>query len=220
MTEVFKLKADPGKYYPPIVEDWSKPGLEYWGKHSCVNIPLQGRMGYRPEFPPFHLHDLADLTDHLTSSTTSKVLMVSKRVFDLWQQFKIDEYQCFEEIVHTKSKSVPYFLLYLPTPRDDEFVDWQHSIFADVTKEDEKKLLMAENANDYYKICNGRIIKVEKLYAHLDTFDLDLFRCQYFHGGDHSGKHVYISSRLKKAMDEIGITGFNYIPLQCYVSGE
>ncbi|MBK8966684.1 MAG: hypothetical protein IPM36_08375 [Lewinellaceae bacterium] len=55
----------------------------------------------------------------------------------LFQNFNIDDFQCFTEKVHTPTGAIDYYLLYLTTPRDDDFIDWKR-VFFDVNDPEKK----------------------------------------------------------------------------------
>jgi hypothetical protein len=196
-------------YYPQIEEDWKN--TKYWGPTSIINTPLEGPITYKPSSPIFNLRKMAKLTDKISSVADScKMIMIRERLFRLFTEFSLDACQCFEEYVNTPTGEVPYRLLYLPYPRDDEFFNWEHCLFYDF-HDPEKKIFSVADAREYYKAHNGKILKPERLVLRDGQPAFDLFRCRFYDGGT----RFYVSSRLKQAMEAAGITGVRFEAIPC-----
>jgi hypothetical protein len=136
MKEFFKISDSVEKKviasaYPQVdVEGFE--GFDLWGANSYTSTPLEGPINFSVVFPKLILQEHAILTDMLSSPIGSKYMMISERLFELFSKFTMDNYQYFTENVHTPKGSVAYKLLYLNTPRDDDFLDWKHCQFYDL----------------------------------------------------------------------------------------
>ncbi len=219
MIEIFKLSnsaviREIGYEFPQIDTEWWE-GVDYWGPESVSNTPLEGVISFKVIFPKFTLKENAKLTDMLSSHNIIKYLMVSERLFLLFKEFKMDDFQYFVEKVQTPQGSIDYYLVYLTTPRDTDFFDWENCVFYDVN-DPERKTFSVPDAKAYYKATAGKVLKPDRIVVKPNQPAFDLFRCRFFEGGN----RFYISSQLKNAMEAAKITGIRLDKMECYVLEE
>ena len=217
MIEVFKLSEsveikEIGYEFPQVEEDWGN--MDYWGKSSVISTPLSGIINFKVIFPKFLLRKHAKLTDMLSANNASRYLMVDEKLFRLLSEFSLDDFQYFIEKVHAPQGAIDYYLIYLTTPREDEFFDWSKCLFYDF-HDPERKLFAVKDAKSYYAAANGKVLKPERLVVLKNQPKYDLFRFLYL-----SGSWFYVSGRLKSAMEAARITGVRYHVMQCYEPGE
>ncbi|MBK8966682.1 MAG: hypothetical protein IPM36_08360 [Lewinellaceae bacterium] len=119
------------------------------------------------------------------------------------------------EQVHTPHGVIDYYLIYLNTPRDDEFFDWENCSFYDVN-DSERRTFKVKTALEYYDSANGKVLKPRADFNKPGQPKFDLFRFYYYI----SGGWFYVSERLKEAIMDAKLTGIQFDPLVCHEAGE
>lgn len=209
MINFYKLECSTEKeeigWYPQLKSLWIA-STDYWGPESYTNTPLEGRIGFDIVFPKFDLEENAKLTDYVsTGALTGDFFVISDRLLTIFQGFKMDEYQHFPIEVGTPDGSVSYNIIYFPFPRTNDIIDWRSSIFKRMLPNGEVAIEFFENARSYNLAKNIHELQAEKLVIHAPKLALfDIFRLKWYKSG------IYISERLKLAMEESRITGVRF----------
>ncbi len=190
---------------PQVDTQWVGP-TDFWGVNSYTHTPLVGPIDFAIVFPSFHLSQLAKITDWFGDGggISMNYFMVSARLYSLLQTYQMDEYQYFPAPVNTPGGIVDYHLIYFPYPREDDFIDWGHSLFRRITPSGESRLIQFSNSKERQLARDAHEIHTEKLIVHLEKIKVDIFRFKRFESG------FYISEQLKAAMESKGMTGIRY----------
>lgn len=159
----------------------------------------------------FKLKKRAVLTDTLKDSTIGggTGFLINSKTKDIFKKFNIMRHQYFDASVETqKAEILAYFWLHLTEPQLTEELDFKNSIFLEKKWATIKGTIQLEfyehykelKAKDTEASFGARLDKI----ALSDNFDrdLDMFTFLPF------DNNVYISERLKNAIEENGITGF------------
>ena len=204
MINVFKLAVDASVVgvYPQVGERWPW-SADRWGPDSYTMTPLKGPIEFEIIFPHFVLEDGAKLTDWVSTPNVDRnYLMVSTRLMDLLKEYRLDEYQYFPAPVHTPKGIVDYHLIYFPWPRQDDFIDWEKSLFKEDNEGVSVELRFQESRR--FLMENNDNTKMKEAVIFPDKITMDVFRFTNYRSG------FYVSERLKNAMEAAGMTGILY----------
>ena len=168
---------------------------------------------YIPELGGFKLSGYAKLTDFL--STPFMATLVSPKAKEVLQRYHLCPHRWYPCTIHSRKKVYDYFWLHIISDNSD-FVDYKKSTFVEydfsrkgktvhiTSKKEllEKKQLLKE-ANEGKNIT----IWADKIVMNYE-FDkeLDLFEITRIDGS------TYVSERLKNAILEHELTGYEFIP--------
>ncbi len=204
MINVFKLAFDPSAVgvYPQVGERWPW-ATDRSGPDSYTMTPLKGHITFNIIFPHFVLEDGAKLTDWVSATNINRnYWMVSTRLMELLKKYHLDEYQYFPAPVHTPTGIVGYHLIYFPWPRQDDFIDWEKSLFKEDNQGISVELKFPESRK--YLMENNDNTKMKEAVIFPDKITMDVFRFTNYRSG------FYVSERLKNAMEAAGMTGIVY----------
>jgi hypothetical protein len=216
MTKLFKFSDSANSkeigYHPQLRGTWTGP-TDYWAPNSFANTPVEGRIDFNIIFPKFDLENKAKLTDRVsTGSLTGDYFIVSERLLDLLEGFKMDEYQYFPIDINTPSISVRYMIIYFPFPRDNNFINWEESIFDRELPTGDKIHERFANAQKYLLAKDGHQLKDNNLIINYEEISsVDIFRFKWYKLG------FYVSERLKNAIDHNGITGVRFEEAEWFI---
>lgn len=182
-------------------------------------LPADGPIAVLPQFPRFFLEKRAKPTDLLSSSPTSGYEMISATFYAFMQKFIMDEHQAYPiEVIRygNKSEKYDYFLMRFCHSQSGGFVDWERSVWAHVVgvmSDDiiqEIKFASIEECLDFKRSVFDKNERIDphQFFLKTEAIDLDIF-CLRALGG---AAGVYVSERLKNAIEAEKITGCQFVP--------
>lgn len=184
--------------------------------HAFMDIPLEGKLDPKKKFPQLFLEKEAKWTDFLhIVPGAGNFLLVSPRTFSLILKHEVDVYQSYEVNVTREKEIYPYHLLRFVWPRDREYFDWDKSVFGHTTYM-WREIIAEMHFKDYEEFYafkktlfqKKEHLVVRKLFLQEDTIKKDIFRLLFTSSG------VYVSERLKDALQSEDITGCRFVPLE------
>jgi hypothetical protein len=173
--------------------------------------------------PNYILHGHAMRTDLISSGGQhSHLMLISKDLKKLFQDFKLPKMQTFETKVISRKDSYEYLIWFMPE-NHYQFIDFSLSSFALVPMGGARPVALQKPeihsltefekwVKEYpYSIrANSKRLKVvaEKLVLDTENIPFDMFRII----GPVSG--YFLSERLKNAIQQEGLTGMEFVPLE------
>lgn len=192
-------------YHPQLKETWLK-GVDYWAPNSFANTPIEGRIDFDIIFPKFELAKNGHLTDRLsTGCLTSDFFVVSEKLLSVLQAHKMDQYQQFPIEIGVPGGKAKYLILYFPFSRDNDFINWEDSVFirelpSGVTTEEKFK-----SAREYNLARDSHQLLPDNLFFREGSMDdLDIFKFKWIEGA------TYVSEKLRQAMLDVEISGIRF----------
>jgi hypothetical protein len=182
-----------------------------------VNVPLEGKIEGDILPPRFILEKRAKVVDLLATGTRSldEFLVLSPRAWGVLQQFEVDECQAYTAEVTRGDTIRTYHLVHFPWSRNRDYINWERSVFGHTTQfgQDLIQILQFPNYDAFYAYKKPLFKKkerigVEALFLREEAIDKDIFRLLFIRSG------VYVSERLKDALQKEGITGCRFVPLE------
>lgn len=182
-----------------------------------VEVPLEGKIEGDILPPTFALEKRAKVVDLLAISTHSldQFLVLSPRAWGVVQQFEVDEWQAYTAEVTRGNTIRTYHLVHFPWSRNRDYIDWERSVFGHTTSFGQE-LIREVQFPDYEAFCaykkplfkKHERMGVEALFLKEEAIEKDIFRLLFLSSG------VYVSERLKDALQKEGITGCRFVPLE------
>ena len=221
----FSFSSDPkkvGRRIPQISEIIDKQGGQYNTElpNSINRINPWNEVVANLNAPNFVLHGHAKRTDILSAFHHSHLMVISKRLKALFEEYKLPKVQVFETKLISGNKLHDYYLFYLPD-NFYQFIDCVRSTFALVRMNARAVPVFTPQINSldefeewikeypYLIKQNPKRLKVivDKLVFDSDKIPYDMFRILGLISG------YFVSERLKNAIEEKGYTGMDFIPL-------
>ena len=161
--------------------------------------------------PPFKLERMAKKTDWLNNIFLNQMITISPRFLKMLEQFSLPDHQIFPARVFHEDVEFNYFLVYFYPPMQDKFIDFEESEFVKDYFGAFKNTLEI-NSLEEYKVARSQIklpegITFSKLVFKKDI-PYDIFRFFLL------GRGIYISEKLKNAIQEAGLTGMEITPIE------
>lgn len=181
-------------------------------KEGIRYIPLEGKIPFKLKLPAFLMDPNARHTDHIVNSVINgRLITINKRLLDLFYQQNLGEHDKYPCMVRQGEYLFEYFILYLYNDSTYNVLDWVRTIFWLSNKDDktyhekyfkdrEEYLIFLRSTYKYASI------HIKRLYFITDEFTPDLIRMSVPFGW-------YVSERLKNSMEEAGITGLVFKPI-------
>ena len=196
---------------------------EYWGKNSFTQIPLSGKIEFELKFPTFKLYSAAKRTDLLQNTfSMGRTLLLSPKAKELLEHQYLDSTQWYEVKVLHNVRRMNYYILYMPNDRQSELINWSASSFAIVHRKEfnyeggvmrpiEVAPLSLNSFEEYLSEMRSlrdteHKVRLKKAIL-VENIKFDLFRMR----GPLLG--FFCSNRLKTAIEEAGLTGFRFEPV-------
>ncbi len=190
---------------------------KYWGEKSYINFPIIGKVNFSLEFPLFKLNNKSKIVDLLRAPNTGyQSLVVSNKLYETITAFSVDETQSFNITILMKDEKINYNMIFFSRPRDEEFVSFEKSTFRitpTLGEYDMDKEINVKNYSQYLHLKEiledekpSKQIRLNTLILNSENINFDVFRLQWISPG------IYISERMKLAMEKQGITGIRFLP--------
>lgn len=171
---------------------------------------------YTPELDGLRLSRYAKLTDFVSGGFSSFLYIVSGRVKDLLENFHLCPHRFYPLGLYCKGVKHDYFMLQLNSDYSD-FVDYPKSKFYEQELFSKKKYGIFEARSKEHLLQERDKMKHQYGYSHTiwgddivmsPSFDreLDLFTITRIDAS------LYVSARLKQAIEERQLTGWNFKP--------
>lgn len=186
--------------------------FEAWGVFNSRNkVPMEKATGFKMKYH-------AKMTDWISFVQVGfGAALISERLFHLFSLYNPMPFISVDAEVNHRNKTYPYKFLYF-TESFDSFIDFQKSRFyigfgnrleKDVVIKSFEAFEIINNTLDEDAKRTGDIKRVKLLELHIDinVANKDLFRFQYH-------TDYIITERLMLAMEEHGITGLKFEPVQ------
>jgi hypothetical protein len=213
-----------GRRFPQIEKLVDRETYPHDSENSLSRFNPWGRLPDDAVIPEYVLYKSAKLTDLISSSWPhSNLKIMSKKLYNLIQDFNIPLYQSFETKVYAKNIPYTYYVFFIPMI-SYELIDFENSEFALYPMNARKirhESLDINSITDYEQCIkkhpflvkeNPERLKVtlEKL-AFIENVPFDLFRIL---GPTPSGYSYFVSERLKNAIEKDNCTGIDIISLE------
>jgi hypothetical protein len=193
-------------------------GYNEEGEHSLYSLYEyeESFPDYVPDLDGFMLAGYAKLTDFVSSSFSSNILIISPNARSLMSQFHLCSHRFYPLGLYKRGIKHDYFLfLYLSDYSD--FVDYNQTTFMEYyTKiQMEPRPIRIISKNDFIskrELLNNKdgfshTIRADKIVmAESFNKDLDFFSISWVDG------KTYVSERLKNAIEDSGLTGWEFTP--------
>ena len=164
-----------------------------------------------PHFVPkliFELHKSSKLTDVLSNAATGgSGFIVSKKLKELLESFTLMNHKYYDAKIITKKDEVNYYWLHLCEPNLTKQLDYDKTEFYE-TKYEFRETKIKIESYEHYKYLKSLDkdakfgVDMENIFVNGDFNEqLDLFTFLPF------SNKIFISEKLKKAMQENKITG-------------
>lgn len=194
------------------------PNLDYnySANYSIWNIDYWKRINYAIRIPEFKLHHQARWTDLINDVSFNRTtsLLASTKMWEVIRTFNLPEFQIFPCTVRKRDLKKDYLFIYF-CEIHNQFIDFKKSTFfntqyASIPPKD-PELIQFSDAEAYKKE-KDRLLGVSEIGYYeihlIENIELDLFRIFGFHNA------MLISERLKIALEENNITGFQTLPFE------
>ena len=195
----------------------------YYGENSVWKVLFE-KLDFIPDLDAFLLTKRAKVTDLIYAAPVGTEIrgnmLVSKKLFDIFSNYKLPQYQFFDAKVRKIALVYDYILMHF-WENQNNFVDFQKSEFflgskhgskiSDLEFKDYGAYLSAREdmnvANKKAEIKDRKTIRLSKLVIDKEKVNLDFFRiCNI-------GRYYVVNERLKNALEESGCTGFDLIDI-------
>ena len=180
--------------------------------------PFHKKSGLKPETNPFILHEFKlnqrpkDL--YVSSGKLTKHFILSPRLFELWNKYKLTEHVCFDGVILKNDERMRNDYLYCHFYQSmSDNIDFMKSLFF-IKNRDSNEIInevKIRNQKDYNDLdclntkTSGTYLDIAEL--HIDKIrDMDLFYLMSFSDTD-----AFISERLYEVMLKEKISGTNMI---------
>lgn len=173
---------------------------------------------YMPELDGLMLAGYAKLTDFVSSSFSGFLYIVSERTKNIFEQYHLCPHRFYPLGLYKRRMKYDYFLLQTILPDYINYVDFEKSSFVEYDLyrgktfgsvslsskkelfQEREKLKKSENKKDL--TIWGKDIVMNPLFDK----ELDFFQICWIDA------NLYISERLKNAVESAGLTGWNFVP--------
>jgi hypothetical protein len=183
--------------------------------HLHKKIPYMGELDFKLKIPNLKLEQKAKFTDFLNVIPyTHKLLTISEKLIHLLGSFNSDIFDIFETSVIRGETNVPYFAIYFPFLRDQEYIDWGNTTFDSIHQYNYGSpainVAKFKNFDEYFiglkvAFSKKQYLYPTKLILNKPAINKDIFRLTGFN------HDLIISERLKDAFEANNITGRRYI---------
>lgn len=216
-----------GRRFPQISDLSDGFNYDRDAPNSIFRVNIWGELPANLAIPNYVLHGHAKRTDLISSGGQhSHLMLISTDLKKLIQDFKLPKIQTFGTKVVRNKDSYEYYVFFLPENLY-QFIDFSLSSFALVPMGGERPVAIQKpeihtltefekwvKEYPYLIRINSKRLKVvaEKLVLDTKNIPYDIFRII----GPVSG--YFLSERIKNAIQEAGLTGLEFVPLENIVT--
>lgn len=195
----------------PQVQGWLPPHNP-WGEGGIYRVPsVENHADFDLELPVFVLAPRARVTDLLSTILHSRFMVLSDRLFDLIQQFNLDEHRTFKGKVQMHDRQSDYNFIYWQRFQDADYVNWGDTRFQHKNKAGQKFEIQFDNLQNLREkskrvfLDSDGEIEASSLRLNHSAIKYDLFFLLWVSRG------CFVSERVKQAIEDNGITGVRFI---------
>jgi len=200
-----------GNVYPQCVE--MSKNYPHYAQDSYQKLVHYRLPDFEPNLKAFKLHRKAKQTDVISSTFLYFGLLVSKRAKEIFENFLLPENKFFPAWIEFKNSISNGFSFFHYVGNYSSAIDYAKTEFyvSDYFGYKERIVVNNENELDDY-LENNRIGYDKHLSTTKYIFEknekptLDFFKMSY------TDSNIYISHRLKTALEEANITGIEIVP--------
>lgn len=198
-----------GPVYPQV--EAMKPGYDFKKPNSIHNLNFNGLPNFKPDLDYFVLDKKAKLTDVLSSMISGFGFLISEKMKNILEQFKLPEHGFYSASVAMGDTKLNNYFWFLPICNLSDQVDYPKTTFysKDSFNNVEKLDINApEDVKEQWpKIGYTKKIVSEDIYFKSGfKLNLDLFMIGVF------DFNTYLSEDLKSALVDQNITGIELKP--------
>lgn len=205
---------------------------DIWNDPNFIEKFYYRKIENKPILSNLILYSKANITDFIDAKSgigfSNSSIVISNKFKSILEKFNCYELQFFQTyIVHKNKENHNYWQTHFGKLAYD-YVDYEKSTFVIkeiINNEAYYTFLDIKNKEDFFKL-KEEIVYPKWLYIkdirYTENMDLDYFDIGNLMNG---GNHGIVSERLKKAIEEEGITGIEFRPIELslqnwYHSGE
>jgi len=178
-------------------------------ENSLLNITSEEFASIQPDLR-FFINETSILTDVLSCGNIRTYgFLINEKVKEIIIKQKLPDYRLYPATVFSTSRSYEYYWLHF-LPSKLKYVNFSESAFFEAKLYGKFKRDLRINSLEEFLDKKRKLGKSEKIVAskivlwkEFNSIDSDLFKFKF-------NSVVFISSRLKRRLEDLGITGLDY----------